>query len=55
MVQYLELSCWCALAQAVVTKLDTTVAFLEKNALWDDMERANDISYYEVAAPTSMS
>ena len=40
-------------AQAVVTKLDTTVAFLEKNALWDDMERANDISYYEVAAPAS--
>ena len=36
-----------------MTKLDTTVAFLEKNALWDDMERANDISYYEVAAPAS--
>jgi hypothetical protein len=39
-------------AQAVVTKLDTTVAFLEKNALWDDMERANDISYYEVGQGT---
>ena len=39
-------------AQAVVTKLDTTVAFLEKSALWDDMARPNDISYYDVGQGT---
>ena len=33
-----------------MTKLDTTVAFLEESAIWDDMDRANDITYYEVAA-----
>ena len=38
-------------SQAVVTKLDTTVAFLDKHGLWEDMERPNDISYYEVVAP----
>jgi len=39
-------------AQAVVTKLDTTVAFLEESAIWDDMDRANDITYYEVGQGT---
>jgi len=39
-------------AQAVVTKLDTTVAFLEQSALWNDFDRANDISYYEVGQGT---
>ena len=34
-----------------MTKLDTTVAFLDKHGLWEDMERPNDISYYEVVAP----
>ena len=38
-------------SQAVVTKLDTTVVFLDKNGLWEDMERPNDISSYEVVAP----
>ena len=33
-----------------MTKLDTTVAFLEESAIWDDMDRANDITYYEVTA-----
>ena len=34
-----------------MTKLDTTVVFLDKNGLWEDMERPNDISYYEVVPP----
>ena len=34
-----------------MTKLDTTVVFLDKHGLWEDMERPNDISYYEVVAP----
>ena len=38
-----------------MTKLDTTVAFLDKHGLWEDMERPNDISYYEVVAPAVTS
>ena len=38
-----------------MTKLDTTVVFLDKNGLWEDMERPNDISYYEVVAPAVTS